>query len=130
MNRANRLKLEFDLDTKVLGKALSAIASCSATPKLSIHFSVKDSNAISAEILKKATQDAKQKAEILCESSGVKLGSLVTIDYNWGKINLTSRTRYVGRTCGCAPTSRFAEMDITPDDIDAEDDATFVWEII
>ena len=126
----HRLKLEFDLDTKLLGKVLSAIASCSATPKLDIDFSVKNSTQIKAELLKRASLNAKQKAEILCESSGVKLGSLVTIDYNWCKINLTSRTRYVGRTYGCAPTSRFAEMDLTPDDIDAEDDATFVWEII
>ncbi len=127
----HRLKLEFDLDTKVLGKVLSAIATCSATPNVSIKFSVKDSNAVSAEILKRATQNAKQKAEILCESASVKLGSLVTIDYNWGEINVTSRTRYLdsNQHC-CAPTMRFAEMDIEPEDIDAEDSATFVWEII
>lgn len=126
----HRLKLEFDLDTKVLGKALSAIATCSATPNISIDFSVKDSNAVSAEILKKATQNAIQKAEILCESANVKLGALVTIDYNWGEINITSRTRCLGSSKVCAPTMAFAEMDIEPEDIDAEDTATFVWEII
>lgn len=127
----HRLKLEFDLDIKVLGRALSAIATCSATPNVSINFSVKDSNAVSAEILKRATQNAKHKAEILCESASVKLGSLVTIDYNWGEINVTSRTRYLdsNQHC-CAPTMAFAEMDIEPEDIDAEDSATFVWEII
>ena len=56
---------------------------------------------------------------------------MVTIDYNWGEINVTSRTRYLdsNQHC-CAPTMAFAEMDIEPEDIDAEDSATFVWEII
>ena len=126
----HRLKLEFGLDTKVLGKVLSAIATCSAMPALSINFSVKDSHAVSVEILKRATQNAKQKAEILCESAGVKLGQLVTIDYNWGEIEVTSHAKYLSSSKECASTMALVDMDIAPEDIEAGDTATFVWEII
>ncbi len=127
----HRLKLEFDLDTKLLGKALSAIAACSSKPEISIGFSVKNTNTINAGILKRATQNAKLKAEILCESAGVKLGSLITIDYNWGEIDFISRTKQhcLGEVCAALPTS-FDKMAIEPEDINVEDSATFVWEII
>ena len=126
----HRLKLEFDLDISLLGKVLAAIASCSANPELSIGFTVKEPSAVSAELLKSATVNAKAKAEILCEASGVKLGSLLTIDYNWGELNVYSNTRYeMEEKCMAIPCGGIADMNFEPDDIDVSDTVTFVWEI-
>lgn len=71
-----------------------------------------------------------EKAEILTKASGVTLGELVSIDYNWGELHLYSPTRYeMEDDClmkiSAAPTA----MDIEPDDIDVSDSVTFVWEI-
>lgn len=70
------------------------------------------------------------KTEILTKASGVTLGELVSIDYNWGELHLCSPTRYeMEADClmkiSAAPTA----MDIEPDDIDVSDSVTFVWEI-
>lgn len=70
------------------------------------------------------------KAEILTKASGVTLGELVSIDYNWGELHLYSPTRYeMEADClmeiSAAPTA----MDIESDDIDVSDSVTFVWEI-
>ena len=54
-------------------------------PELSIVFTVKDPSAVNKELLKSATANAREKAEILCEASGVELGKLLIIDYNWGR---------------------------------------------
>ena len=126
----HRLKVSFDFDTKVLAKALGAIASCVAEPELSVGFTVKDSSAVNEELLRSAARNAKKKAEILCAASGAMLGDLVTIDYNWGEINVYSRTHY-DMDCDCMKLSApsIADIDIEPDDIDVHDTVTFVWQI-
>lgn len=124
----HRLKLAFDFEMDRLAKALSAIAGCPAHPELSIAFTVKDASAINEEMLRSAAVNARAKAEILCAASGVALGDLIAIDYNWGELNIYSRTRL--ECCEePAPMIDAAPIDIDPDDIDVSDTATFVWEI-
>lgn len=124
----HNLKLGFDFDSEMLTKALSTIGSCCARPQLTIAFTVKDATAINEEMLRSATACAKRKAEILCDASGKTLGELISIDYSWGEIDIFSHTRY--DCCDemlAAPTARAIEIE--PEDIQASDTATFVWEI-
>ena len=125
---SHRIKLEFDFDTKRLANTLNAIATCVANPDLSINFTVKDPTAISAELLRSATVNAREKAEILCAAANVKLGDLLTIDYNWGELDIVSHTEYrMGEKCmALAPG---CDIDIEPDDISLSDTVAFVWEI-
>lgn len=124
----HELKIEFDFDTKRLAKALSEISECIAKPEISIDFTVKDSSAVSGELLKAAAKNAREKAEILCAASGAKLGELLSIDYNWGELHLYSATDYdvEGK---CMMLSAADDMDIEPEEIKARDTATFAWEI-
>jgi len=124
------LKVEFDFDSEKLSKAISAVGGCMAHPELSIAFTVKDPSGINEEMLRSATINARRKAEILCEASGKKLGELLTIDYNWGELNIYSNTRYeVADECMMAPSCG-RSIDFEPDDIRTSDSATFVWEIL
>ncbi len=126
----HRLKLTFGFDTNVLAQALGAIGSCVAQPEISIGFTVKDASAVNEELLASAAENAKRKAEVLSAASGVKLGELMSIDYNWNELDIYSHTKYdIEDDCKCltaAPTS----IDIEPDDIDVSDSVTFVWQII
>lgn len=124
----HELKIEFDFDTKRLAKALSEISKCIAKPEISIDFTVKDSSAVSGELLKAAVKNAREKAEILCAASGAKLGGLLSIDYNWGELHLYSETDYdvEGK---CMLLGDADDMDIEPEEIKARDTATFEWEI-
>ena len=124
----HELKIEFDFDTKRLAKALSEISKCIAKPEISIDFTVKDSSAVSGELLKAAVKNAREKAEILCAASGAKLGGLLSIDYNWGELHLYSETDYdvEGK---CLMMGVADDMDIEPEEIKARDTATFEWEI-
>ena len=127
---SHRLKVEFDFETKRLAQTLYAISRCLAQPELSISFTVKDPSAVNKELLKSATINAKEKAQILCEASGVELGQLLTIDYNWGELNIVSHTDYMlEEKCMAMPVGGLADIEIEPDDIDVSDTATFVWEI-
>lgn len=122
------LKLEFNFDTETMSKVLTAIAKAPMDPKLNIQFSVKDKAAVSEELLISATENAKRKAEILTKASGVNLGNLISIDYNWGELHLYSSTRY-DMEDRCMSLAESYAPDIEPDDIDVSDTVSFVWEI-
>lgn len=124
------LKLELDFDSQRLSKVLGAIAVCIAEPELNVQFTVKDKEAADAALLESACVNAKAKAEILTKASGVTLGELVSIDYNWGELHLYSPTRYeMDPPCMARASAAPTAMDIEPDDIDVSDSVTFVWEI-
>lgn len=109
---------------------LGAIAVCIAEPELNVQFTVKDKEAADAALLESACVNAKAKAEILTKASGVTLGELVSIDYNWGELHLYSPTRYeMDPPCMARASAAPTAMDIEPDDIDISDSVTFVWEI-
>ena len=125
------LKLAFDFDSKQLAKVISAIADCGAQPELSIAFTVKNPARVSEELLINATENARAKAEILCKASGNALGQLLNIDYNWGELNVYSRTSYEVEDCiqPLMSMSKCAAPEIEPDDIDVSDTVAFTWEI-
>ena len=124
------LKLEFDFDSQRLSKVLGAIAVCIAEPELNVQFTVKDKEAVDAALLQSACANAKAKAEILTKASGVTLGELVSIDYNWSELHLYSLTHYeMDPPCMARASAAPTAMDIEPDDIDVSDSVTFVWEI-
>lgn len=128
---SHNLKLEFDFETSRMSRALSAVTNCLANPQLSVAFTVKDPNAISEELLRKATVSARKRAEILSESAGVRLGQLLSIDYNYAGQGLVSNTMFSvadGLLRGAAPMKAKA-IDIRPDDIVLRDTVTFVWGI-
>ena len=127
----HNLKIEFDFDMKKLAQVLSAISRCVAKPELSVAFTVKDPSAVGEELLRSAAKNAREKAEILCSASGVKLGELVSIDYNRGELNAYSDTDYkIESRCMMKAEACLSNIAIEPDDIDVNDSAAFVWEIL
>ena len=123
-----QLKLSFGFDNKRLAETLDAVSQSSADAEFSIKFTVKDPEKVSAELLKSAAENARQKAETLCAASGVRLGELVNISYNWGEICFDSASSYSKHERGITPLA--AAPEFTPDDIKSSDSATFVWEIM
>lgn len=121
-------RIEFELDFKKLSKMLSAISESSLVPRFDIKFSVSDTTDVSEELLRSATQNARKKAEILADASGVKLGDIIDITYSWSRLDVYSHTDY--RIYEAAtPMSREVDAYIVPEDIDVQDNVTFVWSI-
>lgn len=121
-------RLEFALDFKLLKRTLTAISKLSVNPILNIQFTVKDSAVVNEMLLKSATQNAKEAAVILADASGVQLGDLLDIDYNWSRIDLYSKTDYRVRTSSLKLSAEINPY-IVPEDIDVTDNVTFVWAI-
>lgn len=123
------LKLSFDMDAKRLAETLTAISDSGADAEFSIKFTVKDPEKISAELLKSAAENARQKAEVLCEASGATLGALLKIDYDWTNINICSASVYsMDMERGIVAAGAVPEFE--PEDIKSQDSAAFIWEIM
>ena len=125
---SHELMISFDFDLKRLAEILSVFSNDTIYPELSINFAVKDKSAISEEMLRTATKNAKRNAEILCDASGVKLGNLISINYSWQDINIYSETRHV--LAEGTPNGGICFGELFPEDISVTDTATFEWEII
>ena len=122
------LNLEFDFDSNLMSKVLTAITNTNANPKLNIQFSIKDKVGVNEELLIQATKNAKSTAKILAESSNVDLGKLVKIDYNLDQLNLYSPTMYDVEKRAMVKEMSFSPT-IEPEDINVSDTVTFIWEI-
>ena len=124
----HRIRVYFDYDMKRLSRVLSAVASMeNAEPEMDVRFTLKDEDAVCEELLRSAAENARRKAEVLTSASGVKLGQLVTVHYNWDELDFYSSTDYARspRMCGSACDN----LEITPEDIKLSDTAAFVWEL-
>lgn len=124
----HRMKVEFESDNDFLGKILYALANSPLHPEFRLSYTVKDKEAVKNQLLAKAVEDGRAKAEVLTAASGVQLGSLLSIDYSWGELELVQEP-LGGILYETAPLARSYALDIEPDDIDAEDTVTMVWEI-
>ena len=127
------LSLGFPLDLVRLGELLGGISDSGANPELSIRFTVSDPEAVRREALERAAVNAREKAELLAAASGVKLGELLTIQYDWAEIRLESATMFdAGNGMAQRPRMMKASFaaDMTPQDISFSDSAGFVWEIV
>ena len=120
------LKLVFDFNNKKLNKAIDTIAACLSQPKISIAFTIKDTDAFNDEILKSAARDARRKAEILCAASNVKLGRLIDINYSWSEIEIRQEEILCAKY---EPTEQENSFDFQPEEIKAADTVEFLWEI-
>lgn len=127
------MKLEFGLDNELMGKLMYALAHCEAKPEFRLSYTVKDTEAAKNELLSKAVKDAKNKAFALTEAAAVALKNIQSIDYSWGEINLEvepfKQIFYGNKFIGNQVNGASYDMDIEPEDIEAEDTVTLIWEI-
>lgn len=125
------LKLSFVLDNGVLADTLAAIAESAANPDIHISFTVRDPAAVREALLRSAAENARAKADVLAEASGIGMCQRVlqSITYDWSDDEIASRTSMSLANAPLAAMGKRAVADITPEEIHVTDSATFVWRI-
>lgn len=125
---AHSLKLSFPFSNDSLTKAVNAVFDSLSNPDIDIRFTVADKSKAYDEMLRSATCSAMHNAHILCEASGVKLGTLLSVNYSDKDMSLysPSSAKFASEDRGllCANA-----IEVCPDDVVIEDTVTFVWEI-
>ncbi|CZQ89239.1 SIMPL domain-containing protein [Trichococcus collinsii] len=123
----NDLKIIFENDSKRLGEILWALSTCEASPEFSVYFFLQNRQAVEQALLEDAVRDAKGKAQILAAAGGVMLGKILSIDYDWGEIEVRSRVYAASAKMAYDSTPM---IDLEPEDISNSDTVTVVWEIL
>ena len=126
----HRMNIKFPNDNEILGNALYQLANCPVNVEFSIEHTVKDAEAVRNELLGKAVEDSKAKADVLSKAAGVKLGDILTIDYSWGELEIYSRPMEYGGLAAREISLDCCLVDIEAEDIDVQDTVTVVWKIL
>ena len=124
----HRTEIQFPTDNKILGRILYELSVCSVKVEFSIGYTVKDKDEVKKEVIKRAVENSREKAEILATAAGVKLGEVQSIDYSWGEIEIRTSPVDMFEVKSCKMESSY-DIDIEPDDIDVADTVTILWEI-
>lgn len=125
-------RISFPNDNKQLGRLLYELANSKVKIEFSIRYTVKDVEAAKNELLAKAVEDSKIKADVLSKAASVNLGEIISIDYSWGEFKIYSELVDKMIIAEASPLSagRSYDIDIEADDIDVQDTVTIVWAIV
>ena len=121
----------FKNDNVRLGKILYALAHLPIIPEISISYFCSDVETIKNQLLELAIKDAKKKAELLTNASGVKLCEILDIDYSWINVTLESDDMKLcptGALEDCCEKAAY-DVDIDPDDISTSDSVRITFRI-
>lgn len=121
------IKVSFAFTSEQLSRALTAINTCVVHPRMDVEFTVQDTSKVSEDLLREATKNARQKAEILCSAAHEELGDLVSIDYDWSELDIRSNTNFEMQYR--SSDAMMSNVEMNPDDIYVRDTVSFLWEI-
>lgn len=126
-----KLYIQFPVDNQLLGKVLYVLAQSDVKTEISIGYTVSHAEKVKNDLLEKAVQDAKDKANVLAQASNLTLGEILSIDYSWGEMTIYQETSndFAMAEPQFLMQAGSYNMDIEPDDIDVEDTVTIIWAI-
>ena len=124
-------EIKFPNDNEQLGRTLFELSHCPVEVEFSIYYTVSNPEDIKNELLRKAVEDSKVKAEILAESAGVNLGEIEHIDYSWGELKIVSHPidKFMAKPMLLEPRASY-DIDIEANNIDVDDTVTIEWELL
>ena len=119
------LKVEFDNESQKLSGVLNALSESKSNPEFSIQYKLKDSTAFKEEILKNAISNSKQKATLIADASGVKLGEILSINYSFDEDEVYRSPLNLQRSMSLMSES----VEIVPEDLEQTDTVDITWKI-
>ncbi|MBR2067647.1 MAG: SIMPL domain-containing protein [Solobacterium sp.] len=124
------LSIELDNKEEELNRFLQTIAIAKIPVEFSLHYGLKNPEEGKKKVLYAAVRDARTKAKILTEASGVLLGEIQKIEYGTQDM-LFERSIVNGMALkeSIAYEESADSLALTPVDIQVEDTVTILWEI-
>lgn len=120
--------IDLPVDNSQLSKILYALRGNEG--KIRLCPMLKDKEAAKKEVMAEAVKGAIEKAKIIAESSGVKLGNILRIDYSKSRVDFRFEER---EACLMAPMScdcdGAPEIDYNPEERCLSESVTVTWEI-
>ena len=125
---SHRLRLELAFDNDLLNGVLTRVARSASEAAVTVSFDVSDRETLRRGAMRAAVADAVEGARVLAEAAGAKLGEMVRIDYSYVEIRTRGLTYEFAEPAPALEASAPAP-DVRPEELDAEEGVTVVWEI-
>jgi len=123
------MKIEFDSDNDRLGNILYALANSSVNPEFSIGYTVKDKEGPKAELISRAIEDARRKADIIASSADLELKVIESIDFGSDDLRFEVSPVRMMYASNESDSRKSFDVNINPDDIELTENITIVWSI-
>jgi len=121
------LRLELPVDRDQLNRSFEAITSGKAQAEFRVQFEVRDKSAVREAALADATRTARKNAETIASAAGCSLGKVLNMEYGWSEIRFES----LDYSLASGPeVCAMVAPDIEPEDVQAQDSVTVVWELM
>lgn len=124
-----RFKIDLDMNSDLLNKIVRGVGKFIKDAQISIGYTIQDPRPFQLKMIERAVKDATEKAKIMAEAAGCKLGSVVNILYNHQEITVYSEARNIHsnkEAMACDSNS----LKISPDDLSMNDNVKVEWELI
>jgi uncharacterized protein YggE len=121
-------KIDLEIDPVLLNKIIRGVGKFIQGAQISIGYTIRDPRPSQLKMLERAVKDAAEKAKIMAEAAGCKLGSVANIYYNHQEINVYSQARNIHsnkEAMACDSSS----LNISPDDLVMSDNVKVEWEL-
>ena len=122
------VKIDLPIDNVLVNNIVRGVGKFIPNAQVSIGFTVQDLRPYQLKMLKRAVSDAKEKAQIMAEAAGAKLGKVLEINYNFSHIDTYSQARNI-HSNEEAKESTADALDISPDDMVISDRVDVIFEL-
>ena len=123
-----RFKVDLEIDPVLLNKIVRGIGKFVKDAQISIGYTIRDPRPFQLKMLERAVKDATEKAQIMAQAAGCKLGSVINIYSGYQEIHVYSEARNIhsnSEAMACDSNS----LDISPDDLAMSDNVKVEWEL-
>jgi uncharacterized protein YggE len=122
------MRIDLGMDTVLLNKLVRLTGQKLKQAEISIGYTVKNPRPIQLEMLRRAVKDAMEKAAIMAQACGCKLGKVKKISYGQAELHVYAQTRNI--SADEAPCCTEQSLDITPADLSVSDEVTVSWHLV
>jgi uncharacterized protein YggE len=122
------IKVDLPIDNVLVNNIVRGVGKFIPGAQINIGYTVQDSRPCQLKMLERAVHDAKEKAGIMAEAAGCKLGRVVEINYSNQDVHAYSQARNIHSNSE-ASASTAGSLDITPDDLVVSDTVDVTWEL-
>lgn len=124
-----RVKIDLPIDNLLTNNIVRGVGKFIPGAQINIGYTVQDPRPHQLKMLARAVKDAKEKAEIMADATGCKLGKVVNINYHYSNVTVYSQARNIHDSKE-AFASTTDSLDITPEDLVMSDTVDVTFELV
>lgn len=123
---AQRIKIDLGIDNDLVNRIVRGVGKFIKGAQINIGYTVQDPRPSKLKMLARAVHDAEEKAKIMAEALGCKLGAVHSVDYSECGLHIYTQARNIHSNSEAMAYSS-ESLDITPDDLAVSDNVDVSW---